>query len=97
MAVHPGPLAGQNGTLGTNASPPGPERPAAPAPAAGNDERILTSREARAYLRIGRTKLHELTRRQVIPAYRIGEGKTSSLRYLRSDLLGWLVRQRVSR
>lgn len=96
MAVQTGAIAGQNGTMGTKASPSGPERSAAPAPAAESDERILTSREARAFLRIGRTKLHELTRRQVIPAYRIGEGKTSSLRYLRSDLLGWLVRQRVS-
>ena len=95
MAVHPGDGAGQNGTARSKASPSGPERPGA-LPAAGSDERILTSREARAFLRIGRTKLHELTRRQVIPAYRIGEGKTSSLRYLRSDLLGWLVRQRVS-
>jgi len=104
IAVHPGPDAGQNGTIGAKASPTGPVRnggttaPAGIAAAAqGDAERILTSREARTFLRIGRTKLHELTRRQVIPAYRIGEGKTSSLRYLRSDLLGWLVRQRVCR
>ena len=56
---------------------------------------ILTSREARQLLKIGRTKLHELTRRRVIPAYRIGMGKTSSLRYCRKDLLGWLYEQRV--
>lgn len=56
---------------------------------------ILTSREAREMLKIGRTKLHELTRRQEIPAYRIGSGKTSGLRYLRSDLLRWLYEQRV--
>ena len=94
-AVQPGVGAGQNGTNGTKASPSGPERDGT----AGRDpsEQILTSREARAFLRIGRTKLHELTRRQIIPAYRIGEGRTSSLRYLRSDLLGWLVRQRVCR
>jgi hypothetical protein len=58
-------------------------------------EEVLTSREARGFLKIGRTKLHELTRRQVIPAYRIGKGRTSSLRYLKSDLIGWLYRQRV--
>jgi hypothetical protein len=58
-------------------------------------DQILTSREAREFLKIGRTKLHELTRRQLIPAYRIGTGRTSALRYLRSDLLGWLVRQKV--
>jgi hypothetical protein len=58
-------------------------------------ERILTSREARAFLRIGRTKLHELTRSQRIPAYRIGDGRTSSLRYRMSDLLAWLLGRRV--
>lgn len=46
-------------------------------------------------LKIGRTKLHELTRRQEIPAYRIGPGKTSGLRYLRGDLMGWLYEQKV--
>jgi hypothetical protein len=61
----------------------------------GGVDQVLTSREARQFLKIGRTKLHELTHRQFIPAYRIGTGRTSSLRYLRSDLIGWLVRQRV--
>ena len=56
---------------------------------------ILTSREARLLLKIGKTKLHELTRLRLIPAYRIGAGKTSGLRYCRSDLLEWLYRQRV--
>jgi len=59
------------------------------------DDRILTSREARLLLKIGRTKLHELTRDQVIRAYRIGPGKTSGLRYRRSDLLRWLLHQKV--
>jgi len=59
------------------------------------EDQVLTSREAREMLRIGRTKLHELTRRQEIPAYRIGSGRTSGLRYLRGDLLDWLCRQRV--
>lgn len=59
------------------------------------ENQILTSREAREMLKIGRTKLHELTRRQEIPAYRIGSGRTSGLRYLRSDLLRWLYEQRV--
>jgi Helix-turn-helix domain len=62
---------------------------------AGEEDAILTSREARQLLKIGKTKLHELTRRQVIPAYRIGAGKTSGLRYCRKDLLEWLYRQRV--
>ena len=61
----------------------------------GGNDNILTSREARDLLRIGRTKLHELTRRQAIPAYRIGDGKTSALRYRRSDLLRWLYSQKI--
>ena len=93
MTARSGARTGQNGTNGDKAS----SVDGAGQGAASGAEQILTSREARAFLRIGRTKLHELTRRQVVPAYRIGEGRTSSLRYLRSDLLGWLVRQRVSR
>ena len=58
-------------------------------------EEILTSTEARELLKIGRTKLWELTRRQVIPAYRVGHGKRSNLRYKRSELLAWLDRNRV--
>ena len=58
-------------------------------------EEILTSREARELLRIGRTKLWELTREQSIPAYRVGNGKRSSLRYKRSELLAWLDQNRI--
>jgi hypothetical protein len=61
----------------------------------GSADQVLTSREARELLRIGRTKLHELTRRQMIPAYRIGPGKTSGLRYLRADLMRWLYDQKI--
>mgnify|MGYP001248559083 CR=1 FL=1 len=53
-------------------------------------DEILTSREARLLLKIGRTKLWELTRTGKIPAYRVGDGKTSDLRYKRSELLKWL-------
>lgn len=56
---------------------------------------ILTSQEARDLLRIGRTKLWELTKAREIPAYRIGSGKASSLRYKRSDLIRWLESNRV--
>jgi excisionase family DNA binding protein len=58
-------------------------------------DEILTSREARQLLKIGRTKLWELTRSGMIPAYRVGEGKTSDLRYKKSELLGWLERNIV--
>jgi len=60
----------------------------------GEDE-ILTSREARDLLKIGRTKLWQLTGENVIPAYRLGHGKTSALRYKRSELLAWLEDHRI--
>jgi excisionase family DNA binding protein len=56
---------------------------------------ILTSQEARELLRIGRTKLWELTKQGEIPAYRIGSGRASSLRYKKSDLIQWLESNRV--
>jgi hypothetical protein len=59
-------------------------------------DEILTSRQARELLKIGRTKLWELTINAQIPAYRIGDGKTSGLRYKRSELLRWLDAHRVS-
>lgn len=55
-----------------------------------NHDEILTSREARSLVKIGRTKLWELTRSGKIPAYRVGEGRTSDLRYKKSELLAWL-------
>ncbi len=58
-------------------------------------EKILTVKEACEFLRIGRTKLWELTKANKIPAYRIGRGKRSSLRYKRSELLRWLEQNRV--
>jgi excisionase family DNA binding protein len=59
------------------------------------EDEILTGREARELLKIGRTKLWELTKRNIIPAYRVGTGKTSSLRYKRSELLEWLENNRI--
>jgi len=61
---------------------------------AGADE-ILTAREARELLKIGRTKLWELTRKNLIPAYRLGTGRTAALRYRRSDLLAFLDQNRI--
>ena len=60
-----------------------------------NHDEILTSREARELLKIGRTKLWQLTRKSVIPAYRLGQGKTSGLRYKRSELLTWLDEHKI--
>ena len=59
------------------------------------DDEILTGREARELLKIGRTKLWELTKKNIIPAYRVGTGKTSSLGYKRSELLEWLEKNRI--
>ena len=58
-------------------------------------DEILTSRVARELLKIGRTKLWQLTRKSVIPAYRLGQGKTSGLRYKRSELLTWLDEHKI--
>ena len=60
-----------------------------------SEDEILTSRGARELLKIGRTKLWELMRKNLIPAYRVGDGKTSALRFKRSELLAWLERNRV--
>ena len=59
------------------------------------EDEILTSEEARRLLKIGRTKLWELTRKNAIPAYRVGNGRTAGLRYKRSELLEWLERNRI--
>ena len=59
------------------------------------EDEILTSEEARRLLKIGRTKLWDLTKRSLIPAYRVGEGRTSGLRYKRSELLSWLDNNRI--
>lgn len=56
---------------------------------------LLTGREVQALLQIGRTKLWELVRAGAFPAYRIGQGRNSSLRYRRDDVLRWLECQRV--
>ena len=58
-------------------------------------DNILTSREAREFLKIGRTKLWQLTRTNMLPAYRLGSGKTTSLRYKKSELIAWLDQNRV--
>src|SRR5262245_5222161 len=84
-----------NGSKRASTTHDGRTRPIATGSPRDRSDQVLTSREARQFLKIGRTKLHELTQKQIIPAYRIGVGRTSALRYLREDLLEWLVRQRV--
>lgn len=60
-----------------------------------SEDEILTSEEARRLLKIGRTKLWDLTKKSMIPAYRVGEGRTSGLRYKRSELMRWLEKNRI--
>ena len=60
------------------------------------DPELLTTAQVLALLQIGRTKLWELVREAAFPAYRIGDGRNSSLRYRRADVLGWLERNRVN-
>jgi excisionase family DNA binding protein len=62
---------------------------------ANERDEVLTSQEARDLLKIGRTKLWELTHSNDIPAYRVGSGKRAALRYKRSELLAWLDRNRI--
>ena len=54
-------------------------------------DEILTSKEAMAFLRLGRTTLWTLTKSGEIPSYRIGKGGVNSaLRYFKSELVEWL-------
>ncbi len=64
---------------------------------ANNNDEILTGQEARDLLKISRSTLWKLTKENEIPAYRVGNGKTSDLRYKRSELLEWLETNRVGR
>lgn len=59
------------------------------------DDEILTSKEAQEFLKIGRTKIWELTKTGVLPAYRVGTGRTASLRYRKSELIAWLEARKV--
>jgi excisionase family DNA binding protein len=61
-----------------------------------NDEEILTGQEARELLKISRSTLWKLTREKQVPAYRVGNGRTSDLRYKKSELLAWLNSNRVN-
>src|SRR5262245_30228091 len=59
------------------------------------DLELLTTEQVLSLLQIGRTKLWALVREEAFPAFRIGEGRNSRLRYRRTDVLQWLERHRV--
>jgi excisionase family DNA binding protein len=58
-------------------------------------DEILTTHEAQGFLKISRSTLWKLTKQKQIPAYRVGEGKTSDLRYKKSELIAWLDSNRI--
>ena len=58
-------------------------------------DEILTSQQVREFLKIGKTKLWELTKKKRIPAYRVGEGRNAKLRYKKSEILDWLYNNKV--
>jgi len=55
-----------------------------------SERELLTTAQVLDLLQIGRTKLWELVRAGAFPAFRLGEGPNSSLRYRRDDVLRWL-------
>ncbi len=63
---------------------------------ANDNDEILTGQEARELLKISRSTLWKLTKEKQIPAYRVGNGKTSNLRYKKSELIAWLNSNRVN-
>ena len=59
------------------------------------EDEIMTGQEAREFLKISRSTLWKLTKENRVPAYRVGIGKNSDLRYKKSDLVEWLEKNRV--
>lgn len=58
-------------------------------------DEILTTNEVRREFKLGRTTMWHLVKTGQLPAYRIGDGKTSAFRYKRSDVMAWLDGRRV--
>lgn len=56
---------------------------------------MLASEEARKLPKIRRTKLRELTKRNQLPARRLGASGSASLRCKRSGLLPWPEGNRI--
>ena len=60
-----------------------------------SDREFLTTAQVLTLLQIGRTKLWDLVRGGAFPAFRIGQGPSTPLRYRRVDVLRWLEGNRV--
>lgn len=56
---------------------------------------VLTSKEACAFLKIGRTTLWGLVKRRAFRAFAAGDGPTSGHRFLKSDLMRWFLTREI--
>lgn len=66
------------------------ENPTTPA---SDDDVVMTTRELMEFLSLSRTKIWELTKKEELPATKVG----GDYRYVRSEVLAWLERFRVDR
>jgi excisionase family DNA binding protein len=58
-----------------------------------DDEVVMTTRELMEFLSLSRTKIWELTKKEELPATKVG----GDYRYVRSEVLAWMERFRVDR
>ena len=66
---------------------------ASPADADTGDNVVMTTRELMEFLSLSRTKIWELTKKEGLPATKVG----GDYRYVRSEVLDWLEKFRVVR
>lgn len=57
------------------------------------DDAVMTTRQLMEFLGLSRTKIWELTKREGLPATKVG----GDYRYVRSEVLAWLEKFRVKR
>jgi excisionase family DNA binding protein len=65
----------------------------APLAAEADDSVVMTTRELMEFLSLSRTKIWELTKKEGLPATKVG----GDYRYVRSEVLAWLEKFRVDR
>lgn len=66
---------------------------ASPADADTGDNVVMTTRELMEFLSLSRTKIWELTKKEGLPATKVG----GDYKYVRSEVLDWLEKFRVVR
>jgi excisionase family DNA binding protein len=64
-----------------------------PLAAEADDSVVMTTRELMEFLSLSRTKIWELTKKEGLPATKVG----GDYRYVRSEVLAWLEKFRVDR